>query len=97
MVLICLAGLNELGRDLWDLVRGFASKPIPTYSLLGEEKTQSSAKFFIGFLSLKIQQRSLVSFFLTVCALISLVGIMHGQLIGMFWAMSLATAVVTGS
>ena len=38
VVLICLAGLSELGKDLWDLVKGFARKPIPTYSLLGEEK-----------------------------------------------------------
>ena len=32
-----LAGLSELGKDLWDVVRGFASKPIPAYSLLEEE------------------------------------------------------------
>ena len=40
-----LAGLNELGRDLWDVVRGFASKNIPWFSLLKEK---------INFIKLKI-------------------------------------------
>ena len=31
-----LAGLNELGRDLWDIVRGFASKDKPSHSFIQE-------------------------------------------------------------
>ena len=31
-----LAGLSELGRDLWDVVRGFASEEKQTFSLLGK-------------------------------------------------------------
>ena len=41
-----LAGLTELGRDLWDVVRGFAFEDIPSSSFLSEERNIIKLKIF---------------------------------------------------
>ena len=86
-----LAGLSELGRDLWNVVRGFAGGARPRGSWLEEETNFTKIK--ILHLLFESQDSSAIA---SVCAFIITV-IVHCHLIGMFWGIVLPTAVVTGS
>ena len=92
-----LAGLTELGRDLWDVVREFASDDkLDINTTFYLKKTLSNLKSCTCFLSLKTLQQSPVFSVLTMYAFMIMI-IYSSHLTGMFWGIALLTAVVTGS